>query len=178
MFFVNTIKNYFYQSSIKEAAKVLNKISREMINLNAAKSIGILYDASTASNIMAVTQFADKLKALDKEVYILAYVNNHVKENLNPVFFNKTDVNWANIPHGDKITTFQKRNLDILITALTKECLPIEYLAATSKAKFRVGSFSKNKINFYELMINTKENQQLEYLIQQIFHFLNVINKN
>ena len=177
MSFFSKIKYYFYQKSIDKAASLLANVSREMINVNDATSIGILFNATNANDVITVSQFADKLKASNKEVSLLAYVNNNDKENNDPNFFNNTNINWYYIPSGEKINTFQKKKVDILITALTKENLPIEYLAATSKAKFRVGSFSKNKINFYELMINTNKNQQLDYLLEQIFHCLNAINK-
>lgn len=177
MNFFNKIKNYFYQKSIEKTAAILANVSREMINLSEAQSIGILLDATKANDVITVTQFSDKLKAMGKEVSILAYTNTNDKENTDPKFFNNTNINWTNIPFGEKINQFQTKKFDILISALTVENLALEYLAATSKAKFRVGLFSKNKTNFYELMINTKKNQQLDYLLQQIFHFLNVINK-
>ena len=62
------------------------------------------------------------------------------------------------------------------IGAFVDECLPLEYLAATSRARFRVGSFNDSKTSYYELMINNQKNKDLKYLLQQINHFLKVIN--
>jgi hypothetical protein len=59
---------------------------------------------------------------------------------------------------------------------LIDESLPLEYIVATSDAKFRVGAFSDAKTNYYELMINTQKNQSIKYLLDQINHFLKVIN--
>ena len=79
MSFLTSIKNYFYQSSINEAAKLLQKVPREMININDAKDIGILFNATQANDIIVISQFADQLKALNKNVSLLAFINNNEK---------------------------------------------------------------------------------------------------
>jgi len=87
---------------------------------------------------------------------------------------------FDNIKHylyfSHKINDFHAKNFDILICAFIEDCLPLEYIAATSNARFRVGAFSKAKTNYFELMINTQKNENLEYLLDQINHFLKVIN--
>lgn len=154
------------------------EVKREMININAAKRVGVLYNATRASEIITVTQFAEKLKAEGKEIYIFGYQNDKNKEDIGLKLFNKNSVNFFGVPNDARIDGFQKIDLDILICAFKEECLPLEYIAATSKAKFRVGAFNKNKTNFFELMINTGENKDLLFLLQQTLHFLKVINKD
>ena len=178
MSLLKKIKNFFYNKSLKNTLSAMPVLPREMVNLNTAKHIGILYKATLSDEIMVISQFAEKLKAEGKEVHILGFKDEKSKEDTSPKVFNRNSVNWYGIPTDEKIDGFQKLNLDILISAYKDECLPLEFIAATSKAKFRVGAFSQNKTNNYELMINVDNKSELLYLLQQIFHFLKGINKD
>jgi ABC-type uncharacterized transport system substrate-binding protein len=175
---IQKIKEYFYNSSLKSALKSNAGVQREMININSAKRIGIIFNATKKNDIITVTQFADKLRNEGKEVYTLGYQDRKLKEEAVARLFDRNSIDWFGIPNDTKVDSFQKLNLDILICAFEEECLPLEYIVATSKARFRVGAFSKAKTNYYELMINIKKDQQLLYLLKQIKHFLKVINKN
>lgn len=178
MSLIQKIKTYFYNLSLKKALKANKNIQREMINIDSAKRIGILFNATKTNDVITVTQFADKLRAEKKEVFILGFQDRKLKEQKEARLFDRNSVNWTGMPNDTKVDGFQKLPLDILICAFEEECLPLEYIVATSKAKFRVGAFSKAKTNYYELMINMKKDQQLLHLLQQIKHFLKVINKN
>lgn len=172
------IKNIFYKSAVNSAVKSARNTKREMLNIDLAKKVGIIFNATKTNDVITVTQFTDKLKKENKEVYILGYQDRKLKEETDSRLFDNKNVNWYGLPNDEKINEFQRKNLDILICAFEEECLPLEYIAATSKAKFRVGVFSKSKTNYFELMINIKKEQGLSFLLNQILHFLKVINKN
>ena len=170
------IKRFLFLKKLRSDVNSLTKSPREMLNIGQAKKIGILFDASHAEDIITVTKYAESLSQKNKEVSILSFQNNSEKENSDPRFFNQLNVNWFNIPYKEKIDDFQQQNLDILIAAFVNECLPLEYVVATSNAKCRVGAFNDSKSDYYELMINTKKDASLKYLLQQIDHFLHTIN--
>ncbi len=170
------IKRFLFLKQLQFDVKYLTKTPREMLNIGQAKRIGILLDAKYAEDIITVTKYAESLSKKNKEVSILSFQNNKEKENNNPRFLNKLDVNWFNIPSKEKIEDFQQKKLDILIAAFVNECLPLEYVVATSNARFRVGAFNDSKSDYFELMINTKKDASLKYLLQQIDHFLHTIN--
>jgi hypothetical protein len=176
MAFMGNIRQFLYFKKLRFDAKSHASKPRDMINLFKADRIGILFDASSADDIITVSKYAESLSRLGKQVSILAYQNNKDKDKDDARFFNKLNVNWFYIPKSDKIVAFHKKNFDILICAFIDESLPLEYIVATSDAKFRVGAFSDAKTNYYELMINTQKNQSIKYLLDQINHFLKVIN--
>ena len=176
MAFLENIKQFLYFKKLRFDAKAFASKPRDMVNLDKANRIGILFDASSADDIITVSKYAESLSRLGKDVTILAYQDNKLKENNDARFFNNLSINWFYVPKSKKIDDFHQRKFDILICALIDECLPLEYIVATSDAKFRVGAFSDAKTNYYELMINTKQNQSLKYLLEQINHFLKVIN--
>lgn len=172
----NNIKRFLYLKKLRFDAKSKSKVPREMLNIKYAQKIGILFNATSADDIITVTKYAEGLKKEHKDISILAYQSKKDKDNKDPRFINELDINWFYIPTSEKINNFHKMKLDILICAFVDECLPLEYIAATSDAKFRVGDFSDAKSNYFELMINTKKNRNLKYLLEQIDHFLHVIN--
>lgn len=176
MSWLKDIKKFLYLKKLRFDAKSNAKITREMINIKHANRIGILFNASSADDIITVTKYAESLSNDDKDISILAFQNNKNKETDDPRFINQLNVNWFHIPSSEKIDNFHKMKFDILICAFVDECLPLEYIAATSDAKFRVGAFSDAKTNYFELMINTQKDHTLKYLLEQINHFLQVIN--
>lgn len=171
------IKQFFFNQVLKE---VLPKkpLQRDLINLRDAKSIGILFIGTKPDDIITISNFADSLKSEQKQVFILGYQDLKNKEEIGPRLFNKNSVNWYGIPQDAKVDQFQTLNLDILICAFNEECMPLEYIAATSKAKFRIGVYNPQKVNFYELMLNVSNEKPLPYVLQQIVHFLKAINKH
>ena len=170
------IKRFLFLKKLRSDVNSLAKSPREMLNIGQAKKIGILLDAKYEEDIITVSKYAESLSQKNKEVSILSFQNNKEKEDNDSRFLNKLDVNWFDIPSQEKIDDFQQQNLDILIAAFVNECLPLEYVLATSNARFRVGAFNDSKSDYFELMINTKKDASLKYLLQQIDHFLHTIN--
>jgi hypothetical protein len=150
------------------------------MNIEKAQKIGVLYNATKVNDVIAVTEFCDMLKATGKNVSMLGYQNIKPQKNepLTKGIFNRENVNWFHKPSGKDIYDFKNEHFDILICAFIDKCLPLEYIANVSLAKFRVGHFNQASIDAFELMINTGEKKDLKYLLNQINHFLKVINKN
>jgi len=71
---------------------------------------------------------------------------------------------------------FLDKKFDILIDLNLNKLVLFDHLVALSLARFKVGRFRSDK-NYYDLMINTKNEPTLEYFIQQITHYLEMINR-
>lgn len=177
---IENIKYYFYKTALSRELSKANSVDRQMINIEKAQKIGLLYNATKVNDVIAVTEYADALKNSGKEVFMLGFQNVKPKKNEQPVkgVFNKNQVNWFYKPKGLDVYTFKNQNFDILICAFIDKCMPLEYIANVSLAKFRVGHFNQASTDAFELMINIGEKKDLKYLLNQINHFLKVINKN
>lgn len=174
------IKYYLYKTALNRELSKLKSIDRQMLNIDNAQKIGILYNASKVNDVIAVTELSDMLKSAGKNVTMLGYQDVKTKKNepFAKGIFNKDNVNWFQKPSGKEIFNFKNAEFDILICAFIDKCLPLEYIANVSLAKFRVGHFNQASTDAFELMINTGEKKDLKYLLNQINHFLKVINKN
>tara|TARA_B000000475_G_C15721118_1_gene334541 strand:- start:41 stop:592 length:552 start_codon:yes stop_codon:yes gene_type:complete len=160
----------------------INKRTKEVCNLSNAKSIGVLYDATTEEGIKSIQPFISYFFDLKKDVKALGYVNSkelsyyHIPK-LQYDFFYKKDLNWYYKPQNYLIDNFIKKEYDILINLCDSSVIPIKYLVASSIAHFKIGIYQEN-YEIYDLMISLKEDKSLEKLMEEIKHYINLINKD
>ena len=158
-----------------------NKRKKEVCNLDSAKSIGILYDATNEEQINQIQPFVSYFFNLKKDVKALGYVNAkkllycHTPK-LQYDFFYLKDLNWYKKPQNYIIDNFIKKEYDILINLCDSSCIPIKYLVASSVARFKIGQH-EDGYEIYDLMISLKEDKSLEKLMSEIQHYLQLINK-
>lgn len=175
MKFWNDIQQYFYRRRINVALQG-NKAKRVLTNLNDAKSVGIVYDSTNPDNDIIITRFAETLRKLGKQVEILGFVDdNKIDHKADIQVFNIKGLSWNLVPTDPRALSFAAKKFDLLLACFVNENLPLEYLAATSEAKWRVGPFSSNKTAYYDLMINLGGKNNLTYFLDQAVDFLNRI---
>ena len=157
-----------------------NSRTKEVCNLDDAKSIGVLYDATTEEQIKMIQPFVSYFFDLKKDVKALGYVNAnelsycHVPK-LQYDFFYKKDLNWYYKPQNYIIDNFIRKEYDILINLCDSSIIPIKYLVASSLAHFKIGIYEKD-YEIYDLMISLKDDKSMERLMYEIKHYINLIN--
>ena len=178
MISVKKIRAYFYRFFLRKKIQNL-KVEREIVNMQNAQTIGILYEATNPASNVIVNNFCKLLRQHNKEITMLGYVDDKNNETIfGELLINKKNLTWHLQPVHAEVDRFIEKRFDILINAFIGESLPLQYIAALSNAKFRVGQFIQNSTHCYELMINIDKKLELEYLLEQIAHFLNIINKS
>lgn len=162
---------YFLKRKLKA-----HHMEHRATNLSEATDIGILFDASDPDKISIINTFADSLKRDRKKIVLLGFYNAPKKAiNFNFSYFNKKNLNWHLEPQGDVVEEFIGRKFDILINAYIGENLPLEYVSSMSEASFRIGSFEKEKTYAYDFMIDLKGENNLQQLMNQYRHFLEML---
>ncbi len=169
------LQRWFHFYFLKKELKFHHPI-RKTVRLRDAAEIGILFDASEPDKVSVVNTFADSLKREKKKVILLGFYNvTKSAINFNFSYFNKKDLNWHLVPQGNLVDDFIERKFDILINAYVGENLPLEYVSSMSEASFRIGSFEKDKIYAYDLMVDLKGENDLQLLINQYRHYLEML---
>ncbi len=158
-----------------------NKRIKEVCNIDNAKSVGILYEATTEKQVNEVKPFVEYFFKLKKDVKALGYVNAkqlsfHHTPKLQYDFFYEKDLNWHYKPQNYIINNFIKKEYDILINLCDSYCIPVKYLVASSQARFKIGQY-EDGYEIYDLMISLKEDKSLIKLMYEIKHYINLINK-
>lgn len=174
--FKTKIGQIVFQNQLKS-----NKRKKEVCNLDSAKSIGILFDATNEEQINQIQPFVSYFFNLKKDVKALGYVNAkkllycHTPK-LQYDFFYLKDLNWYKKPQNYIIDNFIKKEYDILINLCDSSCIPIKYLVASSIARFKIGQY-EDGYEIYDLMISLKKDKSLDKLMSEIKHYLQLINK-
>ncbi|MFK7936368.1 MAG: hypothetical protein AB8G22_22830 [Saprospiraceae bacterium] len=168
---ISDIQDYFHQRALKHAKQQL-RVKHNSMNLQQAKHIGILFNATTLEQRKLVLQYVSKLEKQGKKVTLLGFLDQPKSlENLTFPHYSKQEINWKLEPHSTEVVEFIQKKFDILLVLDTLSNLQFEYISTLSKATFRVGPFTGN-IDAYDLMIDTNQTSSLTVFIQQIEQYL------
>jgi hypothetical protein len=162
----------------KEVARM--KHDREAVGFDQARKIGILYDATDMKDFEVIKQYVKEVRAQQKEVTALGFVDRkELSQNqfsqLGIDFFSKKNLNWKMIPSHRAVTNFINEKFDIVINLAKNDIFPLRYIAALSKARFRVGRFDKQFTFCYDLMIDTESGADIKQFIEQAENYLRQI---
>ncbi len=162
----------------KDYAK--KKLNAVVCNLQNAKNVGIIYDATNEHEFKTVKNFVIELKKEVPNVQTLGYVDKNDLDgfHLQPKefgFFCKKEVNWYQKPKEEAIEDFTNTDFDILIDLQLIECIPLRFILAQSKAKFKVGRRPLRVDDFYDLMLEINPYSSMSYFTEQVYIYLNMI---
>ncbi len=173
---IEDIKNYIGRFLLsKEIAEKNAKHS--LTTFNEVQHIGIVYNAEDRNNEEAINNYANQLRTDGKKVFLMGYVDKkdlpHSKKFiLQSEFFWKEKLNGFNLPIKGKIGRFLELDFDLLLNLYFEPSLPMQAIAAYSKAKYRVGSHIAGGLDYYDAMIDIGEKKDLNFLIEQIDFYL------
>src|SRR5262245_23331839 len=152
-------------------------------NLADAGKVGIVY---LATDEVAYNHVRNYVKKVKEELGIhriqcIGYVDQKdlphfmiPKLNFDP--FCQKDLNWYRIPSGNTVNNFIAEEFEILIDLTLEDYLPIQYIVAKSRARFKVGRYGEGGKPFLDMMIDMAGAQSLPQLITQIDRYLLMIN--
>lgn len=150
------------------------------LSFENAKSIGILYDATSDSDYELVKAYARNLMAFSKDVVALGFYND--KElpgsrlmKLGLDFFAKKSLNWKMRPSNPIVNNFLERPFDILILLNTHKSIPLLYITLETKATFKIGRYEKGLTGMLDFMVKEEGLSNMKNLITQINHYLMLI---
>jgi len=190
---VTAFANYKYKYGLYRLNKDFRKPEDNAIacNLENAKGVGIIYNATKHEDFNIIKEFVGRLKTNIPLVKALGFVNQkelsdfHIQP-LEFSFFCHNDLNWYFKPNEDSVKEFVQHEFDILIDLNLEENLSVRFVLAESAALFKTGRFCTIEPNYYDLMIQMPEPKiideeevepnLIEQLIHQTEHYLKMIN--
>ena len=152
-------------------------------NLAHCVKVGIVYFAEDEKAHMDVRNYVKKMKdelGLHK-IQCLGYFDGkelpfHLHAKLNFDAFCQKDLNWYRIPGGNTVNNFIAEEHDVLIDLTMDDHLPLQYIVAKSRARFKVGRFTEANKRCLDMMIDTAGAHSLPQLIANIDRYLLMIN--
>lgn len=172
------IKNWQAQLRAHFLQKMMLQLNcrRHPVPFDSAKSIGVLFDATEQAKRDQVMPFIDTLKRKGIEIVPIGYFDSKQEvDSYTFKGFNKNDIDWMGRPKSHILKNYADKTFDFLICIYQGECLPIEYIAALSKAQMRVGPYTDNTY-CYDLIIDTSKNNSIKHFLKEVDFYLNKIN--
>ncbi len=174
--------NLKYNKSLKELGKLTKflKRQRQMYNLTTARHVGIVFNLTDSKVFDAVVGFKSMLERIPITVEAVGYFNDKEVQQLYTMekgikVFSRAELNWYKKPEATVVSEFVAKDFDILIDLTQDEVLPLRWVSSLSKAKFKVGALNYFN-NPFDLIVTVDKSLGLEYLTQQIYNTLEVLN--
>ena len=152
-------------------------------NLAASLKIGIVYVATDEQAHAHVRNYVKRIKEDHgiHRIQCLGYFDDKVMPNylaakLHFDAIHQKDLNWYRIPGGNTVNNFIAEEFDVLIDLTLTDYLPIQYIVAKSRARFKVGRWGDSNKHFLDMMIDMAGANSLPQFIAQVDRYLLMIN--
>ncbi len=165
-----------YRGLLREVAKRKPAAGRGAVTWKNAKQIGILFNADDPSTRKQILRYAEALRKKGKQVRILGFLTE-AQEGQEFAFrtFSKKDIDWQFRPKGSEVQAFMKQSFDLMFHLSLQPDFQLEYIAALSNAKLRVGPPTE-RTYAYDLMIDVPASAGLQGFIAQMESLLGKTN--
>lgn len=172
-----SIGQYFLK---KESAG--NSRARTIMNIDAAKNLGIIYTIGSIEDVELVKKYIGYLREKGKKVKSLGYIAQkempgNITTSIDQQCFTMKDINWYYKPATNIIDNFVKEEYDILLDLNIVDSLPLIFVASLSRGKCKVGKYSKKNESLYDVMIDTGEEKTLKYFLRNVDTYMDMLNK-
>jgi hypothetical protein len=162
--FLNNTKGYIGQRILERKLRDRNR-TLEVCNINDAKKIGIIFNATHLISFEIIRNFVKELSQKKISVNALGYVHSkklidHYLYRKGFNFFTKSNLNWFNKPVTDTVEEFINIPFDILINLSLEKYYPIQYVVALSISSFKVGKYFKEP-NYLDFMIDIEKEKKI-----------------
>jgi hypothetical protein len=181
--FKNLRLNYG-RSVLRKRSASVKRVSKSF-NFSTTEKIGILWDATDDSGYHDLLAFNKKLTESGKHIEVLAWIpGKTVSDKLigltNMKFLKTTDINFAFIPFSEDAKSFMGKKYDVLIDINPSRVFPLTYIAALSPSPMKVGvdNDSDTQNSPYDLMIQTGRVINIGTFLEQVSHYLSIINNS
>lgn len=153
-------------------------------NLGLARKVAIVYVVEDEAAHNHVRNYVKRVKEElgISNIMALGYSDQkvmphflHARLNFDAIC--QKDLNWYRIPGGNTVNNFIAEEHDVLIDLTMDDYLPLQYIVAKSRARFKVGRFTEGNKRFLDMMIDTAGAHSLPQLISNIDRYLLMINR-
>ena len=156
------------------------KRNKKLVNLNEAKTVGIVYNVTNQEIFKKVKLLIKDLTTAKRQVMAIGFVNrksipDYCIAAYSGYYFDQKDLNWFGGPKNNYIKEFINKEFDILIDLTLEDVFVIQFISGLSKSRLKVGRYSENHIKYYDLMIKVNNSLSLDIFIEQILHYLLIL---
>jgi len=151
-------------------------------NISNAKSMGMVWDATKPDNFAVLSRFHQKMLERNIDLQIIGYYpGKELPDRITAIRYliclKQQDLNYFYKPVSSEAEQFLSKSFDILIDLNFKKVFPLEYITSLSNAGFKVGIYSNDyQDNPFDLMMEVGVTTDIEEYLNQVIHYLEMIN--
>ncbi len=176
---MNFIQRFLQKIRLRAQQKSLalrasqQKIERRRLDTDAAKTVGILFDATQAAHQEQVLHFAEQLIKKGKKVRLLGYIHAPTPKKvegakLNFPHFYKNEMSSSGTLKSTVAEDFIQQKFDVLFGLYPNSQFALDYVGAASLAYSKIGPHCEQFPDGYDLMIDAGQNADLQHFIKQL----------
>lgn len=184
MSILSGMKDYIGGIMLKREVRMLNQVRKiNKFKFENVKTVGIIFDAASAEDFELVKRYANELRDNGKKIKVLGYFKSNgvpalTYSKLDFDFFSNKEVSLLGKPTPVFIRNFIEEEYDLLIDLNIHDHFALRYVAAMSKAVFKVGKFEEeNDIHTHDMMIDSDHTKTIKYFLRQIDTYIMMLNK-
>ncbi|MEM1121457.1 MAG: hypothetical protein AAGJ18_13480 [Bacteroidota bacterium] len=169
------LTQYRERLHLKNAQKGIQQKKTVTSQFTGLKTVAILLDATNGAIRQKALNYTKKLAKQAGTTEVIGYVDVKVlTEELPFEAFCKKDLDWLWRPKGVVVASFQRQKFDLLINLSQTDCFPLEHLATTINANYKIGALTDYP-NDYNLMVDAKS---LDKYLEQVNFFIKKLSNN
>ncbi len=158
--------------------KVVRK--RRVIGYNSAKSIAIMAHAGDAGHHAFLRKFKDELERDHKSTVVIVFhlpekKNVSIEKHQDMHYCTKKDFTVLFKPSTDFLKKIVEKKFDVLVDLTPPQTHWMKFLAAESRACYKVGSHSADYQTIYDLLLQVEDGCKASELAKHAIHYLKII---
>jgi hypothetical protein len=159
------IKNILESECLKNAVVNAKKRKKNTYNFETAKTMGVLYPFNTNMDTVR-NVLADITQKYNIEIIFMVYfpqdkLPEGIDSSSSQIFFSDNECNWFGKPKIAAINSFINTGFNLLVDLSSKFWFPLQYIAISSHADFKIGRINDETNNPYNFVLlgSTSEEQ-------------------
>lgn len=174
------IANYFLTQELRSFKRDQKP---NKFNFNDIKTVGILFDATSAEDFELVKRYIIYLREYRKRVKAIGFFSTKeipafTYSKLEYDFISAKELNFYGKPTTMIAKNFIDEEYELLIDLNVNDHFPLRYISALSKAAFKVGKYNEKDTEIYDLMIDADNTKTVKYFLRQVDTYITMINKS
>jgi len=175
--FLEKLRKYIGLYSLNIKAHSVKR-HRKIHNFSTAQKAGIIFSCQSEEDFQAVKDFKKYLEEKSIKTSVLGFINDkkipdHLLLRTGFNFFCLKNLDWYFRPANKFIHDFILDDINILFDFSLNDYFPVHYVSLLSPAEYKIGRLTQT--DDYDLMIDVKQNKHLAFFIEQVKHYLNLI---
>jgi hypothetical protein len=159
------IKNILKSKSLKSATIHAKKRREVAYNFETAKTMGVIYpfDIGVETVLNALNDIAQRYDI--EMIFVMYFPMEKLPEGISEsspsqIFFSDKECNWFGKPKTAAVNSFINTRFDIFIDLSSKFWFPLQYVAISSHADFKIGRINNETNNPYNFVLSGSANTE------------------